>query len=217
MRLFLAYFLFFFSVTSYANQWYHVEMIVFEQLNTISDERWPIMPEMENDDDFLTPTMATNKIQPDSIQTLVANANRLNRSSAYRVHYHQAWQQPISKKRQAMPLQIHSENDMVHGSLRLYKSTYLHAAVDLWLVENKLINTDWTDIEDEGANINEIRNPNLTESRRIRSKKLYFFDHPKMGVLLEITPIDTPEAVQAESDNLETFSLPTEASATSSE
>lgn len=217
IQFLLASTLILFSISSYAEQWYHVELIVFEQLNTITDEQWPEM--IESTPAELTPLMASEFIQPSKNETLLTYQSRLNRSPRYRVDYHQAWQQPIMKKRYAKSVEVSSENEMIAGSIRLYKSTYLHAALDLWLKENVSdININsWSDVSPEGEIIDIPRNPNLKESRRIRSKKLYFFDHPKLGVILQLTPIDTPVAVQANEEALESFSLPTEAASTVSE
>ena len=207
--------LLFISISASADQWYHVELIVFQQLDTITDEQWPKMPEQNQDQDkLLIPTMKSQLIQPDKNETLISSATRLNRSSHYKVLYHQSWQQPIMKKRHAEAIKIHSDDDMIDGSLRLYKSTYLHAAINLWLLENKESINSWSDVSPDGENIDNIRNPHLEQSGRIRSKKLYFFDHPKMGVLLKITPIDTPANVQSSEKSLESFSLPTEATPT---
>ena len=215
-RLLITFSLLTISLSSYADQWYHVEFIVFEQLETVTDEQWPQMP-VEEQKELLLPEMENQLIQTATLETLVGASNRLNRSTRYRVHYHQAWQQPIMKKHRAKAVSIHSDDDMINGSLRLYKSTYLHAALDLWLLENKALINTWSDVSPDGENIDAIRNPNLNESRRIRSKKLYFFDHPKLGALLELTPIETPIAVQENKEALETFSLPTEAAPTSTE
>ena len=210
----LAISFFAFSINSYASQWYHVELIVFEQLQTVTDEQWPQMPEQEKS--TLTPQSISTLLQPTDNETLLNSVASLNRSARYQVHYHSAWQQPIMEKRSAEFIDIHSDNDLIQGKMRLYKSTYLHAALDLWLVENTAQVNSWSDISPEGVNIDMPRNPNLNESRRIRSKKLYFFDHPKLGALLKLTPIETPIAIQ-ESESLETYSLPTEATPTVAE
>lgn len=202
-----------FSINSYADQWYHVELIVFEQLDTVTDEQWPQMPELTAA--LLTPQSVSKLIQPASNESLLNSAERLNRSAAYQVHYHSSWQQPIMRKRSAKFINIQSNDELIQGKMRLYKSTYLHAALDLWFVENSTHVNSWSDVSPDGIgiDIDAPRNPHLIESRRIRSKKLYFFDHPKMGALLKLTPIDTPTAVQ-DSESLETYSLPTEASPT---
>ncbi|PHS68527.1 MAG: hypothetical protein COB23_09160 [Methylophaga sp.] len=203
------------SFQSHAEQWYHVELIVFEQLDTITDEQWPPMGAQQAA--ALLPTMATSQIQPASIASLTHTVGRLNRSARYRVHYHQAWQQPMFSKRRAKAVDIHSEDNLIAGSIRLYKSTYLHAELDLWLQENTGLINSWSDTSPDGIDIDLPRNPNLVESRRVRSKKIYFFDHPKMGAILQLTPVSTPIAVQDELESLETFSLPNEATPTVTE
>ena len=203
-----------FSMSSHAAQWYHVELIVFEQLDTVTDEQWPQMPELKTAP--LTPQSISKLIQPTKNETLLDSVERLNRSARYQVHYHSAWQQPIMRKRSAKFIDIHSDDELIQGKMRLYKSTYLHAALDLWLVENTAQVNSWSDVSPDGVDIDMPRNPHLLESRRIRSKKLYFFDHPKMGALLKLTPIETPIAVQ-DSESLETYSLPTEAAPTITE
>lgn len=207
--------LFALSLSAHAQQWYHVELVVFEQLTTITDEQWPQSDILDTAP--LTTQTATTLIQPAVTESLVTAAQRLNRSPRYQVHYHQAWQQPILEKRVAQSVAVQSENTLIDGSVRLYKATYLHAQLDLWLMENQSLANSWSDASPEGIDISTPRNPNLNESRRIRSKKLYFFDHPKLGALLQLTPIDTPEAAQVNFEQLETFSLPNEGNATVTE
>ena len=173
-----------------AEQWYHVEVIAFEQLNNSTDEQWPDSNLLPNAS--LTPSMATNIIQPAKISALNDSAQRLRQSSQYRVHYHRAWQQPIKKKRAAKAVKLSSPDSQIGGSIRLYKGTYLYASVNLSL------------------NNSSSRSPKMAESRRVRSKKLHFFDHPKIGFLLQLTPIQTPGSI-AKTQNLETYSLPDEA------
>ena len=208
-QLILAFSLLILSFQSYADQWYHVELIVFEQLNSVTDEQWPQMNTF--DETHLSTGMATSHIQPATTETLLNTASRLNRSARYRIHYHNAWQQPIMRKNSAQAVAVYSENNLIEGNIRLYKSTYLHAALDLWLKQNSRVIDNWSDASPDGIDISAPKNPNLKESRRIRSKKLYYFDHPKLGALLQLTPIETPLAVQIDLEQLETFSLPTEA------
>lgn len=184
------------SIQSYADQWYHVEVIVFEQLNTNTDEQWPLMPNIITGG-ALAPGMSSSLIQPAANSSLNSIAARLSSSSQYRVHYHQAWQQYIRRKGSAKAITIHSADGLVEGTILLDKAAYLHASVDLWLKQNTRPVNSWSDSSPTGVDIEAPRNPHLVESRRIRSNELNFFDHPKMGTLLKITPIGTPAAVQA--------------------
>jgi hypothetical protein len=198
-----------------AQQWYHVELVVFEQLDAITDEQWPEMNDLEQA--TLNPEMANLLIQPAVNESLTQSASRLSRSQSYRVHYHKAWQQPVLSKRTAKPINIKSDNEMITGNIRLYKSTYLHAQLDLWLQQNVGLINSWSDNSPEGLTIEAPRNPNLKQSRRIRSKKIFFFDHPAFGALLHLTPITTPASAADEIQGSESYSLPSEASATESQ
>jgi len=196
-RFITAFILLLTSVQSFADQWYHVEFIVFEQLSTITDEQWPPMTDPITAGS-LTPGMATSFIQPATNNTLNSIASRLSSSSQYRVHYHQSWQQYIMRKGSAKAVNIISTDGLVEGTVRLDKATYLHASVDLWLKKNTGKLNSWSDVSSEGTNISAPRNPHLVESRRIRSNELDFFDHPKMGALLKITPIKMPASLSAQ-------------------
>lgn len=189
-RFITAFVLLLASIQSYADQWYHVELVVFEQLNTGTDEQWPQMSGNAITAS-LAPGMANSLIQPATNNTLNSIASRLSSSSQYRVHYHQSWQQYIMRKGSAKAVKISSANGLIEGTVRLDKASYLHASVNLWLKQNAGQVNSWSD----GTNINAPRNPHLVESRRIRSNELDFFDHPKMGALLKITPIKTPAGV----------------------
>jgi len=180
MRLFTILALFIISIPAHA-QWYKVELLVFEQLETVTDEQWP-RTQGSGSTQYLSPPAA-------SVSSLVGSAKRLNSSSKYRVHYHKAWQQSISRKASAKPVKIRSDNGMIEGEVRLYKSTYLFTNINLWLLQNKASNTSWSDVSPDGESISAPRNPNLKETRKIKSKQIDFFDHPKLGALLRITPI----------------------------
>lgn len=200
---------------AYAQQWYHVELIVFEQLNTYTDEKWPAMADVATAP--LNPDIPNNHIQPASNNSLLDTAASLNRSTNYQVHYHKSWLQDIMLKHSAEAINVQSSNGIINGSIKLYKATHLHATLDLWLVQNEVRSNSWTDLPPEDEILDVARDPNLVESRRIRSKKLYFFDHPKMGALLQLTPIDTPDIIQASEETLENFPLPNEATPTTNE
>jgi len=175
-----------FSSNSIAAQWYHVELIVFENLNSISDEKWPVMDVKRGK---LSLGGGSKIVRSANISTLMEVASRLNKSSQYRVYYHRAWKQPIMRKGREKSIDLVAGNNKISGSIKLYKSTYLHAELDIWLTENTVQFDGEFVASQEGSNIGRLRNPNLKETRRIRSEKLYFFDHPKLGAILKLTPI----------------------------
>lgn len=169
IRLFSLMALLMFSQASSAERWYHVELIVFEQLDSVSDELAPVatVPNAS-----LTPNSNNDLIQPAANATLNESAAKLKNSQHYQVRYHQAWEQPIKTKSEAQAISIN--NAMLNGRVRLHKGTYLYATVDLQL------NTSGDD-----------HKPYLKQSRRVRSGQLQFFDHPNLGALLKLTPLES--------------------------
>ena len=165
-----------FSQISFAEQWYHVELVVFEQLDSVSDEQAPVarVPNASFD-----PNTTNDMMQPAANKTLTGSASRLKKSPRYQVHYHQSWKQPIKTKANAKSIAIN--NSLINGRVRLHKGTYLYATVDLQL--DRVTQTDdWSEVGGQ-------RRHYLKETRRVRRDKLHFFDHPHLGALLKLTPI----------------------------
>ncbi len=190
---------------AHGQQWYQVELVVFENLSPTNSEASPAMP--IQDAAPLTVDTHNNRIQPASPQHLTSIADRLRRASVYQVHTHLAWQQPILGPRQSQAVAVISENNLINGQIRLRRGTFLHADLDLWFMQNSgseiLPDTDNL----SSASFSGPRNPNLKESRRIRSGQLHYFDHPQFGALLQLTPVDAPDAAV---QSPESFSLPAE-------
>ena len=164
------------SQATSAEQWYHVELIVFEQLDSVSDELAPIARVPNT---TYTPNSTDDMIQPAANSTLLDSAAKLRNSRRYQVHYHQSWKQPVKTKANAKSIAINS--NLVDGRVRLHKGTYLYATIDLQL-DRALRQDDWSDTGGE-------RKPYLKETLRVRSGKLHFFDHPNIVALLKLTPI----------------------------
>ncbi len=185
-----------YSILAQADPWYHVEILVFEHLDTLTDEQWPEIDD-KTGPDLLIPGKATSLIKPDAPYTLNQVAKRLARSAHYKVLYHQAWQQPILKKRHAKAVKIINKDQSVSGSLRLYKATYLYAKADLWLMNSQQNLRHDTQMQNTREDWGALRFPHLKQVHRIKIKRLYYFDHPRFGVLLQLTPIKMPKTVAA--------------------
>ena len=203
-RIILMLPLLFLSTQASAQQWYHVELIVFERTSGANAEHWPTMNQIRSGS--LSPQMANNQIQPAEVKELVGVSQKLSNSSGYRVHYHKAWQQPILSKGSAKSIQISSDNSLIEGAIRLYRVSYLHADIDLWFKENGETATNWTVAAPEGVDLGGPRNPHLSEIRRIKKDELIYFDHPRVAAILEITPVAAPAS--AVSSSPESYSLP---------
>lgn len=194
-----------FGVAAQAQQWYHVELIVFEVLNPADNEQSPVFA--LQDPAPLRVGMANNAIQPASNKNLTDIAQRLRNSAGYRVISHETWQQAVGNRNRAQAVAI--EADRVKGQVRFHIATYLHANLDLWLQEgNRSVDSD---------SFQTFHQPRLLELRRIRSRQVHYFDHPRFGAILQLIPVSTPDQVLSNMTGSETYSLPAEGEATTSE
>ena len=103
-------------------------------------------------------------------------------------------------------------NPRFAGTIRLSVARYLHFATDLVYrapvsqrVPIQMQDRDlWTDSPYQAISYpqgpayqleswNAIRGFRLKESRRMRSKRIHYLDHPFLGVVVHITPVELPE------------------------
>ncbi|TCK18385.1 peptidoglycan-binding protein CsiV [Thiogranum longum] len=125
---------------------------------------------------------------------LAAEQVALKRSANYRPLRHIAWRQTVLDRKRAQAIELppggNQFSTTVEGTVRVAVERYLHLYLDLQLIDKTLvIKTDFSD--------NELPEFRLKEHRRMRSKELHYFDHPKFGVIALITPY-TPAPSQAE-------------------
>jgi hypothetical protein len=171
---------------------YDVEIIIFRN-NAKSDagEHWTtpatgdLSPtRMLSQDEFteLSPSL----YQLDDVR------GGLRNSSGYTVLFHHAWRQVGYDAAHAIPYPIHflAENgrDNIEGSVTLVRERYLHLDVDLLLMTaSRSAPTQYAD----GMGITPAFR--LREKRRMRSRELHYFDHPRFGMITMVTPYDAPE------------------------
>jgi hypothetical protein len=201
--------------------WYNVEIIVFEQREAggRDAERWHPVEEPPQAEQRVRlrsvrdpdGTHAYTELPASELQ-LVPLYRHLQRAAEYRPLLHLGWrQQGLSRQdaaavaippewesepsEQQAPSAASWETDLraahqgppLYGYVRLYRERFLHVAVDLRYHR-----------QDEDA---AIRYPYLEgqqpvfamrEQRRMRSNELHYLDHPVLGVLVQVTPIETP-------------------------
>lgn len=186
-----------FSLPAHAQQWYKVELIVFENLNPNASEKWPVMPPREPL--RLSMDSANNFVQPASREALNDSAQGLRNSAGYRVLTHSSWMQPALNRSRAQPIAISGEQ--LEGQIRIYAATYLHVDLDLWLQDSRASSVG------KDGQLQGPRNPNLKELRRVRSRQVHYFDHPRLGALLRMEPVSTPDAVLHGMTGSESYSL----------
>ncbi len=160
---------------------YEVEVIVFENHLTSLEggELWtrtaPRPAPMFDLAEAVNPTDTAPLDSP--LSTAVSS---LQREGSYRVLLHQRWRQSAEEKSASKPVRLQTTDNQLDGGLRFYMSRFLHVDVDLTLKEK--------DANDRGYR--------LVEHRRIKTQELNYFDHPKLGVLVKITPVGKNDAAR---------------------
>lgn len=121
---------------------------------------------------------------------LALQQQRYNIGLAPELHvvFHGRWQQPVpardAPQRILLPIQnshLSSQLVRLNGHIGITLGRYLHANAKLWLQPDPS--------SDQYALLN--------ESRRMRSNELHYLDHPLMGLLINIEPIEADAALDS--------------------
>jgi hypothetical protein len=144
----------------------------------------------------------------------------LHRSPRYQVIMHLVWRQSMPPRALARPLHIHGGTDFssqfpastagvnisnsigvseqeqlsppleqVDGTVTFFVGRYLHIHTDLIYRQPAVIS-------ERHAENDQIRNSNILvdylvrNDRKMRSEELHYLDHPLLGILVQITPIE---------------------------
>ncbi|MBE0483859.1 MAG: hypothetical protein IBX52_10220 [Bacterioplanes sp.] len=151
--------------------------------------------------------------------TLVDQANRINRRNDMQVIWHQAWIEPIQEEQHAiihtLRIQPAGLPDLdVQGNIRFYLSRFLHIQTQLTVQHYQampspiaLNNRHYMSHEEQEttsllqhpeARLSPLEYPirvplraaQIDQSRRMRSGELHYIDHPMLGIVVRITPIE---------------------------
>lgn len=125
-------------------------------------------------------------------QPMVGERIRLEKSGQYRILHHAAWQQPASHPDEVHPVRLTNgkavseaspDAPALDGSLRLSKEQFLQ--IDLNLLYHYPAATSDPDGEFAGSD-----GLLLQVSRKLRPGDLNYMDHPMLGVLAQVTPVE---------------------------
>ncbi len=203
-----------------ARNWYQIDVIVFSQTADINhvSETWSTSTPLPTITSAWQLTysdadesIAAYDILPDNRFGLTNTLTKLTKRSNYRMIWHGAWVQPITKKRSTRPIyiaggeqypQIASEQTSLtyqpsaeFAGLLTLKQTqnYISVAANLRLTEltkqlprsiQMLLTTSSDELYQQFS---------LQQTQRIRANEIHYFDHPLFGMLIKITPY-TPSA-----------------------
>lgn len=154
---------------------------------------------------------------------LAEEATRIDKRKGMKVVWHQAWIEPVQEEGQAIkhPLNLRTEDEIdieITGSFELHRSRYLHISTDLTVQHYQLkgnealrqlqlpesdSRSDFRPQLMAAANIEAslteedmpvpLRAAEVKQTRRMRSGELHYLDHPMLGVVIKVIPIESAE------------------------
>lgn len=206
---------------------YDIEIILFEHKNntSIDSEVWPLSPEMPATEGSVNLYHPNGIVYSDSLNKASGSVpinlsllkssqyrmsetiNKLMASENYNPLFHVAWRQNVYGNNDAQAIHITTDklqpvspvdeisdqkisSATIDGTIVVSLKRFLHLKADL-----AYINIDGDSFFSEEEIPVVFR---MTESRRMRSKKVHYFDHPKFGMLALITPYEPPPAPKPE-------------------
>ena len=132
--------------------------------------------------------------------------DRLDRLDVYEPVMHFGWAQSTWPEHDREPIELSrfaEPPEGLEGELTLYLSRFLHLVVDLQLDEpgTQVAATDDSMVSyGDYRTLNEFRQPpapvryHIEEDRIFKSGELRYFDHPKFGVLAQVSRVEEQEA-----------------------
>jgi len=166
---------------------YEIELVVFE--NRLTDleggELWTRGPEAAVSTEKDESVAIAEKPAADS--PLSAAVAALEKSGRHHVLAHLRWQQSAEAKSASKPVKISNVEGGLDGSLRFYLSRFLVLDLNLALRESPSGGIF------DGSAGNETTVYRLNEPRRIKLSETHYFDHPKFGALVRISPAKTAD------------------------
>ncbi|MHB8535996.1 MAG: CsiV family protein [Sulfuricaulis sp.] len=162
---------------------YDVEVVVF--LNQMPDleggEIWRNNPVLPASPDMNQAVAIGEAPAPDAFLSPAAAA--LEKSGRHHVLAHLHWQQTADAKSVSKPVIINGPNGQLAGTLRFYLSRYL--LVDLNLSLQGEPSAGLFGLAGQATPVIY----HLNEYRRVRLLETHYFDHPKFGALVRVSPI----------------------------
>jgi hypothetical protein len=173
---------------------YEIEVVVFENIlpGLADEEQWVSLnqPVIAGLEDAMEPGDAPATPSSPPGASLAAAVAALGRDPNYRILAHKLWAQTAEAQKDAKSIRIRSKRaGELDGVIKFYVSRFLHLEVDLlFRGENT---TNLTSTANPSVTVAAPGNEQLyeiSETRRVKSKEIHYFDHPKFGLVVRITP-----------------------------
>ncbi len=153
--------------------------------------------------------LTATSFAPKTDLPMITEVKALNRQRHLRPLIHTRWHQatPPRGQPQAVYLGLAATPQtpttqlgeaMLEGYIAVTVSRYLHVDLHLWY------HSDTLGLEPVGFPVDLTPGPpqrkymELRERRRMRSDELHYLDHPKLGALIRISPVEVPETLTSQ-------------------
>jgi len=160
---------------SHAQNWYEIEVIIFEHIenesiageNGVAQEAWPTDVKLSWPSPLLDLSAATSRnsagLRP-PFEALTRDERRLNNDAyafrvkePYRLLWHKAWQAPLLNEDNAPWIRVQADEEIgnhhrLEGAIRVHLSRYLHLSSNLWLTDIQSPNTATSPASDQENN-----------------------------------------------------------------
>lgn len=205
------------SATTHAETLYQIELIAFARSGAEADENWDRQYDLHYPERYVN--LHASDGSNSSFQLLPTDAMQLNKETDaiagrrnLHVLLHAAWRQTVDDPAHATaviisggkPFGTHHE---LEGTFTLSVEHFLRADANLWLSRfssntaeapaktQTLPNPPGAiaPVADDGAHYVATQTVVLQEQRRLRSGELHYFDHPRMGLIVLVTPVATAQ------------------------
>lgn len=176
--------------------YYQVEVLVFQ--NKLPDleggELWSA-ERVDHTIKGLAEGVAPNKTPSDG-SPLSRARTRLESEGAYRILAHKFWVQEARPESETHGYAVSDDSQLLSGLVKFYISRYLHVRLDMLLLD--LEASGGTGVPEHADRASADSNNatlayRISERRRVRSDEIYYFDHPKFGVLVSVSPIKSDQ------------------------
>ena len=201
-------------------RWYNVEIVIFKRVDGAQQtrENWRkdialTYPEFYR---YLSSSSGENFGRLEQKDFLLGSYDyTLRRDENYQILFHQAWTQQMQNEAESPGIIVEggktiNQRPELSGHIKIHIGRYLHLTTDLWLSHfaPDSIAADWPvppaspSSDNRSGLAGELlinsgsSSPIATmrERRRMRSNELHYIDHPLMGLLILITPLDKSSA-----------------------
>ncbi len=159
---------------------YRVEIIAFKNNdtpeNTETFPNYPALPEYKNALELLASdeTLTNYMMLPRDQLTLNRDENLIQKKERYELLFHYGWLQQQNEE-----FTVHLQSDLsdsaqLEGTIKIKRGYYYNVALNLDL---------------QPKTIGPKQHFVLSTKRNLKNKEMHFIDHPKFGVILQITTL----------------------------